>query len=335
MKTEVKLSIIIPAFNLEDSIARAIDSITEQATALNYEIIAIDDCSEDNTPSILRNLAAQFHVLRFFSTDANGGPGIARNLGIQKAKGQYILFLDGDDMLAPKSLQRLNKFMKSDGDLLLFNWAFTDNPKNPQRKDHFLASGERRNLLKSYLGMEMDGSVIYCIIKKGIIVDNKIRFSKGIHEDIFIIFLFYYYAKTRIWFDSIIYLKYNRDGSIINSISPQRINGFLNAWADIRSFMEEKQELKDDFLIAMASGIRGAISVMIHEINRLSTRDKTSKKNHYNRLKIEIQSLDLCRCVKRMPLINITAMDRLSMNFINLFPSAEWDEFEEKAIDNN
>lgn len=324
----------MPAFNLEASIARAINSITKQETALNYEIIAIDDCSEDNTPSILRNLAAQFHVLRIFSTNANGGPGAARNLGIRKARGQYILFLDGDDMLSPNSLQRLNEFMKCDGDLLLFNWAFTDNPKLPQRKDHLAASGERLNLLKSYLGMKMDGSVIYCVIKRDIIVGNNIKFPRGMHEDIFFIFLIYYYAKTRLWFDHIIYLKYNRDGSIINSISPERINGFLNAWADIRSFMEEKQELKDDFLIAMNSGIRGAISVMIHEINRLSSRNKTSKKNLYHRLKIEIQSLDLCRCVERMPLIKLTSMDRLSMNFINFFPSVEWDEFEEKATNN-
>lgn len=91
------LSIIIPVFNTEKYIARCIDSILNQ-TFLDWELIIIDDGSSDNSLTICNNYATHDNRITVLA-QKNSGQGKARNLGISKAYGRYIAFLDSDDLL--------------------------------------------------------------------------------------------------------------------------------------------------------------------------------------------------------------------------------------------
>lgn len=93
-------SIVIPVHNRDHLINSTIDSVLQQ-TYGNYEIIVIDDSSTDNTPAILASYGKRITKLRLESRD----PGINRNAGIALARGDYIAFLDSDDMLLPWALQ--------------------------------------------------------------------------------------------------------------------------------------------------------------------------------------------------------------------------------------
>lgn len=89
------LSVIIPVYNSEKFLYRCLDSVVKQSYT-NLQIICIDDGSTDNSNSILQNYAIKDNRVFVYRQD-NQGAGAARNLGIMKAKGKYIVFLDPDD----------------------------------------------------------------------------------------------------------------------------------------------------------------------------------------------------------------------------------------------
>lgn len=97
MKTmqEIQVSVIIPVYNTEKYISKCLDSVLFQ-TLEKIEVICIDDGSEDNSLKILRQYQNKDSRVRVYSV-SNGGSGRARNVGIAKAKGKYIAFMDSDD----------------------------------------------------------------------------------------------------------------------------------------------------------------------------------------------------------------------------------------------
>lgn len=95
------ISIIIPAYNVERTILETIESVQQQ-TFSNFEIIVINDGSTDQTLEVLKNV--QDERLKVFSYE-NGGVSVARNRGISYAKGQFIAFLDADDLWTPDKLE--------------------------------------------------------------------------------------------------------------------------------------------------------------------------------------------------------------------------------------
>ena len=91
------VSIIITTYNYGRFIERAIRSCIDQSMPKNrYEIIVVDDASADNTSQILQNYSDEVRIIRF---DENKGLSAARNEGVKKAKGQYVIFLDADDYI--------------------------------------------------------------------------------------------------------------------------------------------------------------------------------------------------------------------------------------------
>ncbi len=97
------VSIIITAYNYGRYIERALRSCLDQSLAKNqYEIIVVNDCSTDNTVAILDNYE---HDARIYHLDKNVGLAAARNFGVKKAKGQYVVFLDADDYIHKEMIQ--------------------------------------------------------------------------------------------------------------------------------------------------------------------------------------------------------------------------------------
>ena len=102
------VSIIMPAYNAEKYILNAINSILSQ-TYQNWELIVVDDCSTDQTTSVLSNLKDK--RIRLFKNERNCGAAISRNRALREARGKWIAFLDSDDMWHPEKLERQLKFM--------------------------------------------------------------------------------------------------------------------------------------------------------------------------------------------------------------------------------
>lgn len=91
------ISVIIPSYNSSKYILKTVNSVLQQ-TYENFEIIIVDDCSKDNTREVIRELSEQDNRVRYIFQEKNGGAAVARNTGIENAKGRYIAFLDSDDI---------------------------------------------------------------------------------------------------------------------------------------------------------------------------------------------------------------------------------------------
>jgi teichuronic acid biosynthesis glycosyltransferase TuaG len=105
------VSIITPSFNSEKFIAETIKSVQNQ-TFQNWEMIIVDDCSTDQTVSIIEQFVTNDDRIHLFQLDKNSGAGIARDLALSKAKGDYIAFLDADDLWKPLKLEKQLQFLK-------------------------------------------------------------------------------------------------------------------------------------------------------------------------------------------------------------------------------
>ena len=94
-----KISIIIPVYNVENYIKQALDSVVNQ-TFKDIEIICINDCTPDKSFEIVKEYAKNDDRFVLIEQETNQGQGVARNIGIEKASGEYIMFLDPDDWFA-------------------------------------------------------------------------------------------------------------------------------------------------------------------------------------------------------------------------------------------
>ena len=268
MKEVIKFTIIIPAYNVEKFIIRTLESVFNQ-TYKNFEVLVIDDCSCDNTLAKLAIIKDK--RLKIIKNQFNLGPGIARNIGIEKATGNWILFLDADDELEPFALDSLYDFILKnkvkENELIAYNWKYKNQKsvKFEGRYDFNSLKKSKLELIKDFILLGMDGSVIYTLFPKKFLQENIIKFEKGFHEDIYFIFKSYVKSKKIYILDKRIYKKFNRENSIINSISKAHIDGYINAFLDIYKLLNEEnlfEYLRDYFIL-------GLINIMAVEIQNI------------------------------------------------------------------
>ena len=110
----IRVSVIIPAYNAEAFIARAVDSALAQ-TETSLEILVVDDASTDGTAALVEAIAASDPRVRLIRSAVNGGPGVARNLGLEAAQGRWIALLDADDSYLPQRLETLIALAEANG----------------------------------------------------------------------------------------------------------------------------------------------------------------------------------------------------------------------------
>lgn len=109
-----RISVIIPAYNCDQYISEAIESVLAQ-TETGYEIIVVDDGSQDQTASVVKTYQGQ---VRYIYQD-NQGVSVARNHGLSLAKGEFIIFLDGDDYFFPDTLEGQISVFDADPELVI------------------------------------------------------------------------------------------------------------------------------------------------------------------------------------------------------------------------
>ena len=109
MKNNGLVSVIMPSYNTAKYIAESIESIMNQ-TYPYWELIIVDDCSTDNTDSVVENYLSDTRI-RYLKNEKNSGAAISRNYALREAKGKWIAFLDSDDVWLPEKLETQIAFM--------------------------------------------------------------------------------------------------------------------------------------------------------------------------------------------------------------------------------
>ncbi|NMH75169.1 glycosyltransferase family 2 protein [Bacillus sp. RO2] len=105
------VSVITPSYNAEKFIAATIESVRTQ-TYTNWEMIIVDDCSKDTTREILKEYAALDPRIKPIFLEENSGAAVARNTALKAAQGDYVAFLDSDDLWVPDKLEKQLAFMQ-------------------------------------------------------------------------------------------------------------------------------------------------------------------------------------------------------------------------------
>lgn len=206
-------SIIIPAYNAEKYIEQCVQSVLAQ-TCRDYEILVISDGSDDRTEKIARKIAeSELNV--FFMSIPHSGAGAARNAGMRKAQGRYVIFLDADDYWTnPFLLEHLRrKILRNEPDVIMFQMdkCREDGTVLKQyRKGPFPGDKECYRLKEVYETLVYDGQVLASSCNKcvrySLLVEKNIVFQEGgLAEDIDWVLQLFSHVKSISFLDEISY----------------------------------------------------------------------------------------------------------------------------------
>lgn len=184
----ILISIIIPVYNVGDLLFNAFDSILNQSIGFeNLEIIFVDDCSTDNSLNIIKSFSEEYQNVKFYSTGKNSGfAGKPRNKGIEHANGEYVMFLDPDDIFLEDACTILFENIIGDNlDVVSANFYINRNSEKTINNWNIL--GLKNNQFKQvnsidefYKFLMPPASVWAKIFNKNFILNEKIKFLEGV-----------------------------------------------------------------------------------------------------------------------------------------------------------
>lgn len=240
----VSISIVVPVYNVEKYISRCIESILCQ-TFTKFELILVDDGSQDNSVSICEKYMEKDARVSLIHKE-NGGLSSARNAGIDSAKGEYLLFVDGDDVIHPETLKILYSDLKeSDAQISIGNFCrFHSNSELDFQV-------KKENIRNTYAGMQIleklydrnDASryVSACgkLIKRSLF--ENVCFPVGrLFEDEFTTYLLYYKAHKVSVTEKVLYYYFVNDEGITRNLTIQKYFDEYDAqWKRILFYKEK------------------------------------------------------------------------------------------------
>ena len=184
----MKYSVIVPIYNTEKYLKQCIDSLLNQ-TYLNIEIILIDDGSKDNSLNIcLEYQKIYFNKIRVMS-QKNKGVSAARNLGIEYATGDYIIFVDSDDFCFEYMIEEIDKAI-SKSDLVTFGYnKFYKNRNIVMQEDRLLLKDKTEIINCIFLNERIGGYLFNKVFVTDIIKKYNLKFDENIHycEDLYFV----------------------------------------------------------------------------------------------------------------------------------------------------
>lgn len=203
-----KITVIVPVYNVELYLRDCIDSIINQ-TYTNLEIILVNDGSTDTSLDICKEYASKNKNIKIINKE-NGGLSDARNAGLEKATGEYIMFVDSDDFLTPTSCELLyNSIKEHDVEFVSANFVFTNEEGVPWQKPKFSENFQSRYLdIDDYLySFYLINSIVWNkIFKKEFLDKNKLRFKVGLlAEDAHFTTLVFLKAKKTYYLKDVVY----------------------------------------------------------------------------------------------------------------------------------
>ena len=184
MKQEVKVSVIMPAYNRETYIRESIDSVLAQRFT-DFELIVVDDGSTDTTAEVVQSYTdRRIRLIR----QRNQGVSVARNTGLEAARGQFISFLDSDDLYYPDFLDVLFRLIRSTETEMVFSdfsesYHVEDMKKTDLRKIRYFIKEKLLGTRVLTSGSQIDGlpTNIDCVmISKTLIERYRLRFLPGV-----------------------------------------------------------------------------------------------------------------------------------------------------------
>ncbi len=224
---DVLLSIIIPAYNVEPYIKECLDSIFDNLTpdqADLVEIIVVNDGSTDGTGAVLESYGKRDNLV--FLTQRNRGISHARNAGIKTAAGKYLMFVDSDDYLVPGSLHKLLAFLVDNESVDIIEYDFYEficaaNTLKNKRETPSLSCGKGQEIYAAWVNDSFFRHLVWTkIVLKDLVTKNKIFFYEGIfHEDDEWTPKIFAFAQKVVYLPLHVYVYRIREGSVMSKMT--------------------------------------------------------------------------------------------------------------------
>lgn len=230
----MKVSIIIPVYNVAPYIERCLDSIVAQ-TFQDIECILVDDCGTDNSVEIAQHYINNYYgkiLFRFIHHKKNQGLSGARNTGIQEATSEWLYFLDGDDSIIPDCLTILFALQKKypDADFVQGNLLNEDGGKSHYGFNHIPEYCNTPTTIEDLMLRRVITSAWNRLIRRSLLIENNIYFPIGmIHEDMYWIYFLSKYVHAAAFTNIGTYIYFTNEDSIMTSANQStRIKRFTS-----------------------------------------------------------------------------------------------------------
>lgn len=235
------ISIIVPVYNVENYLAKCLDSLVNQ-TYQNIEILVVNDGSKDSSEKIMQNYAQRFpDKIKAFNKE-NGGLSDARNFGIDRATGDYFGFVDSDDYVTETMFEEmLNLALKHEAEMVICNIQKVDEHGNVTQKLTQIPNMPEKIDLESNFSVFSDLSYFACnkLFKKELFAEK--RFKKGVHfEDIQLIPQLLLECETLAQTQNFHYQYLERTDSISKTHTEKGLD-ILKAVKDVEVFFKKTQ----------------------------------------------------------------------------------------------
>lgn len=232
----MKLSVIVPVYNVEEYLPKCLDSLVNQ-TLKDMEIIIVNDESPDNSQDIIDEYAKKYKNIVALKKK-NGGLSSARNYGMKYAKGEYITFVDSDDWVNKEMYSKMYaKAQESDFDIVAcdINYVYPDRSESVYTDPKSDTTDIRKVFIDLY------PTVCTKIFKKELFTKNKLEFKSGVwYEDVEMMYRLLPYVKSIGVIHEAFYEYLQREKSITSTVSP-KIYDYINNFNGIIDYYKEKK----------------------------------------------------------------------------------------------
>lgn len=286
----MKISIIIPVYNVEEYIERCILSVINQ-TYTNIEIIIINDCTPDKSMEIIAKIVEEKEIknINIIHHDENKGLSGARNTGIDNSTGNYILFLDSDDELPVDAVSNLAHNISSQKPDFIIGKVITTGSDMEFNLDSDNSIVEGYDIFRAYLASRLYVMAWNKLVNRDFLIRNNLYFIEGIiHEDIIWFFNLTHCSRKMITCPFYTYIYHIRKASISQTVKEKNIRDLLFSFKYINDKLSdiyyEHKEYILSYIITMRfyileNSVHLGYNFWKETYNTLKKNDKTVKKN--------------------------------------------------------
>lgn len=237
----VKISVIVPVYNVEDFIKKSICSLKEQ-TFTDFEVIIVDDGATDNSINIAQENTKNDPRFIYVSK-INGGLSDARNFGINLAKGEYLAFLDSDDYYSPFFLEKMyNKIIEDNADICICDIELVKENYESIKviKNKYIKPISGLIAFKDNLSnISISSGAQNKLFKKDLFSDE--RFPKGLYyEDRATTYKLFLKSKKITFLNEALFYYLQRNGSIMNGLSNKKLDDRFIVLDSIKQYLQKE-----------------------------------------------------------------------------------------------
>lgn len=279
MKNPIKITVVVPIYNVEKYLAKCIDSLVNQTLASEkFEILLIDDCSPDQSVAIAKEYLKKAKNVRLLRNNPNRGLGMTRNRGIKEARGEYVFFIDSDDYLESTALEAmLDAAKKGNYDIVSTGFKrVSENGEILKENNSYKTLGEDRIfLLQQILAHKIPSMTQARLIKKDLFTKHNIWFPLGLHEDVPVMYKLFVYAKKVCGVEDPYYYWVIRDGSITSHITTRHIGDLIKGLSSKIPFL--KKHYKGGELLLLIDAVQHGWCKTFQDKLKLITEESLKK----------------------------------------------------------